>query len=90
MSRRTQDLCIRLYTARCAVFGENGVPRLSAALGVPARTWENVEAGVSAPAWLVLEFIELTGVRPHWLLTGEGDPFTQPETAPRGPRSRRS
>jgi hypothetical protein len=48
---------------------------LAAKLGLPGRTWLNYEAGCTMPATVLLEFIELTGAHPHWLLTGEGEPF---------------
>ena len=28
------------------------------------------------PASVILEFLDLTGTDPHWLLTGEGDRLT--------------
>jgi hypothetical protein len=46
-------------------------------LGIPARTWRNYEAGVTIPAEILLAFIEITGVHPHWLLTGEGDRYSE-------------
>ena len=36
----------------------------------PGTTSEN---GVTMPAWIILQFIEITGAEPHWLLTGEGE-----------------
>jgi hypothetical protein len=53
-------------------FGEHGIPTLSEAMEIPARTWENFEAGVQASGRAVLQFIEISGADPHWLLTGEG------------------
>ena len=51
---------------------------MSQAMNIPARTWEHFENGVMIPAWILLQFIELTGVEPHWLLTGEGDRYRIP------------
>ena len=53
------------------LYGEDGGPMLAEALGLPPRTWANYEMGVTVPAPVVLLVIELTGVCPHWLLTGE-------------------
>ena len=36
------------------------------------------EAGVEVPGWIILRFIELTDVEPHWLLTGEGERYRGP------------
>jgi len=63
-------------------YGEDGVATLSRALEIPAGTWEHFEDGVMIPAWVILQFIVLTGVEPHWLLTGEGERFrARPEKA---------
>jgi hypothetical protein len=35
----------------------------------------NYEAGCTIPAHSILRFIKLTGVDPHWLLTGDGARF---------------
>jgi hypothetical protein len=65
----------RLRQIRREVYGEDGVPQLALALGVPPGTWENYEAGVVIPGLVVLEFLCLTGVDPRWLTTGEGDAY---------------
>ncbi len=44
-------------------------------MNIPARTWEHYEDGVTIPACVLLKFIGLTGVEPHWLLTGEGERY---------------
>lgn len=64
-------LARRLCQIRIDLYGEDGIPELAEALGLPARTWANYELGVTVPAPVVLRLIALTGVRPHWLLTGE-------------------
>ena len=51
----------------------DGVAALSRALGIPARTWENYERGVTISGAVLLRFIEHTGAEPHWLLTGQGE-----------------
>ena len=42
----------------------------------------NYEAGCTIPAPVILQFIELTGAHPHWLLTGEGPRFLDRDGAP--------
>ncbi len=65
-------LAHRLREIRLAMYGENGAPLLAQALAIPARTWANYESGVSIPGCVLLRFIAVTGVEPHWLLTGDG------------------
>ena len=65
-------LARRLRDVRLAMYGEHGGPALAEALELPARTWSNYEAGVTIPGLVLLSLIEVTGVEPHWLLTGEG------------------
>ena len=52
--------------------GTGGIAILAQFLGIPRRTWDHYEKGVIIPACILLEFIELTGVDPRWLLRGEG------------------
>lgn len=73
----------RLKDVRTELFGEKGAPDCARALGIPARTWYNYELGVTVPAEVVLRFIALTGVEPHWLLDGRGEKYrsrTGPES----------
>src|SRR5262245_55513445 len=74
-SVRSGNLAGRVREIRLELFGENGGPLLAEALGLPCRTWMNYEAGVTIPAAVILRFIEVCGASPHWLLTGEGQPF---------------
>ena len=69
------DLAERLREVRVALYGEHGGPLLAEALGIPFRTLHNYELGCTIPAHSILRFIELTGVHPHWLLTGRGEQF---------------
>jgi hypothetical protein len=69
------DLAGRIRDVRIALYGENGGPVLAEALGIPFRTLHNYEGGCTIPAHSILRFIELTGVHPHWLLTGRGAQF---------------
>jgi hypothetical protein len=75
MPRPHAAISTQLRQVREDLFGEHGAPVLAEALGIPARTWLNYEAGVSIPGSLLLLFIETTGAHPHWLLTGEGDQY---------------
>lgn len=68
----------RVRAIRDELYGEDGGPRLAEALGLPFRTWSNYEAGVTIPGEVLLSFIEITGVSPHWLLTGEGHRYLGP------------
>jgi hypothetical protein len=69
------NLASRIRDVRIALYGENGGPMLAQALGIPFRTLHNYEAGCTIPAHAILRFIRLTGVDPHWLLTGDGARF---------------
>jgi hypothetical protein len=66
-------LARRVQQIRREFVGDDGILSLAEAMQLPARTWENYEAGVMIPAAVILDFIELTGAEPHWLLTGEGE-----------------
>jgi hypothetical protein len=72
MKGNSDRLANRVHEVRVDKFGIDGTATLSQALGIPAQTWENFENGVTIPAWILLQFIEITSVEPHWLLTGEG------------------
>jgi hypothetical protein len=69
------ELAPRIREIRLDRFGEDGIAGLSEALKIPARTWSNIESGVQISGWIILQFIELTRVEPHWLLTGEGERY---------------
>ena len=69
------DLAERVHKVRVALYGVNGGPLLAEALGIPFRTLHAYETGSTIPAHSILRFIELTGVHPHWLLTGDGEQF---------------
>jgi hypothetical protein len=68
-------LARRLRAIRVERFHDDGGPLLAGVLDVPLRTWENYEAGVTIPGWILLRFMDVTGVDPRWLLTGEGDKY---------------
>lgn len=65
------EIAARVRQVRQEKFHDRAVV-LAALLGVPVRTWANYEDGVTIPAPTLLRFIDVTGVHPHWLLTGEG------------------
>lgn len=73
-----RSIAARLQQVRLEIYGENGGPLLARRLGIPWRTWAHYEAGVSIPAEVLLQFIELTGVEPRWLLRGTDEPFRAP------------
>ena len=62
----------RLRAIREDRFGEDGLPGLALAIGVPERTWRNYEAGVTVPGHVLLRFLDATSAEPRWLLTGRG------------------
>jgi len=68
MRRDREVLASRIRQIRVERYGDHGVPALARALGLPARTWENYEHGVTIPAEVILRFIVLTGVEPGSLL----------------------
>jgi hypothetical protein len=65
-------LASRLREVRLELYGEHGLPRLAEALEIPARTWVHYESGITIPGLTLLRFVAVSGVRPSWLLTGEG------------------
>jgi hypothetical protein len=66
----------RIREIREERFGED-IESLADVLDIPARTWLNYEMGVTIPAEILLAFIEIIGVRSHWLLTGKGDKYAE-------------
>ena len=73
--KATRGLAERVREIRVERFGEGGGPLLAETLGLPERTWQNYESGVTIPALVILRFVELTGVSPRWLRTGKGDKY---------------
>ena len=71
----TRGLAQRVREIRVERFGEVGRPLLAELLGLPERTWANYESGVTIPALVILQFVDLTGVNPYWLRTGKGDKY---------------
>ena len=71
--KRSISLAHRLREVRVAMYGEHGAPLLAADLGLLPATWDRYESGVAIPSLVILRFINLTGVAPGWLRTGEGE-----------------
>ena len=72
------SLSDRIRQIRVEKFGESGATLLAGELGLPVRTWVNYESGVIIPGHILLAFMNSIRVRPHWLLTGEGEIY-QPD-----------
>jgi len=68
-------LARRVREIRRHTYGESGAAMLAEDLDIPARTWENYESGVVIPATVILDFLQVTGANPGWLLTGDGDRY---------------
>jgi transcriptional regulator with XRE-family HTH domain len=51
---------------------------LAERLGITQRRLARIEAGGPIPAELILRLIDVTGVSPRWLLSGEGERFVAP------------
>jgi hypothetical protein len=75
-SHTQADLAQRVGEIRHELYGEHGGPLLAEGLRLPYRTWRNYEAGVTIPAVVILNFIEISGANPLWLLRGEGEKYT--------------
>ena len=88
MQGQSDLLGSRVREIRLEKFGANGVANVSQAMNVAPRTWDHFENGVMIPACIILQFIELTGVEPRWLLTGDGDRFRIPTAESRRRTSR--
>lgn len=73
--RVKSQLAERLRTIRVELYGDRGGPELARQLEIPNRTWYNYEIGVTVPAEILLRFLEVTSVEPHWLLHGDGPRF---------------
>jgi hypothetical protein len=83
---RNELLARRLSEVRREMYGEHGGPLLAKALEIPARTWAHYETGVTITGLVLIQFIEVTGVEPHWLLTGEGEKYRDDFSRLQGPR----
>jgi hypothetical protein len=68
-------LARRLREVRLEKYGEQGGPLMAEAMGLPARTWAHYESGVTIHGPALLRFIDVSGVEPRWLLTGQGEKY---------------
>src|SRR5262245_40244564 len=76
----------RVREIRQELYGEHGGPLLAQTLRISYRTWHGYESGRTIPAQSILRLIEVTGVHPRWLLTGEGERFlSRPPENPQPP-----
>jgi hypothetical protein len=82
---RFGPLAERVREIRRELYGEWGAPLLAEELGLAVCTWLDYESGALMPATVILGFIEITGVDPRWLLTGEGDAMRHPPAMRTGP-----
>src|SRR5438270_12602737 len=73
--RLKSELAERLRSIRIELYGERGGLECARQLEIPNRTWYNYEIGVTVPAEILLRFLEVTSVEPHWLLSGEGSKY---------------
>ena len=80
------DLSERIRLVRIDLFGEHGGRLLAGLLRVPQRDLTRMEAGGPIPGLLILRLIEVTGVNPNWLLSGEGDRYDRPASSNLGGR----
>jgi hypothetical protein len=86
MCVNSDHLARRVREIRLEMFGDDGVAILSQAMDIPPQTWEHMEQGITIPASIILHFIEITGVEPHWLLTAEGERYrARPMKSPMPP-----
>ena len=76
MQTHRDILATRIREIRSQKFGANGVAILAGYLEIPERTWDHYGTGVMIPGCVLLKLIELTGVEPHWLLTGVGERYS--------------
>src|SRR5688500_10196709 len=70
----------RLRQVRIERFGEDGMAIAADLMCVTAETWRGYEMGDAIPALVVLQFSEITGASPAWLLTGRGWRFAVERT----------
>jgi hypothetical protein len=64
-------LARRVREIRQSVFGDHGLENLAAALDIPVKTWLNYERGVTMPAHVLLQFLQVTNTDAQSLLADE-------------------
>ena len=78
---RNPALAERVRGFREELFGKEAGAALADALQLTERTWKNYESGVTIPAVVILQFIEVCGVNPDWLRSGRGRKYTSRDRA---------
>ncbi|MEW4567742.1 hypothetical protein AB1L88_07735 [Tautonia sp. JC769] len=69
------ELATRVRDVRIELYGEHGGPLLASSLHLPFHRWSEYEQGEPIPGEVLLRFLALTRVEPHWLLTGKGPKY---------------
>ncbi|WP_152049932.1 hypothetical protein [Tautonia marina] len=69
------EVATRIREVRFELYGEHGGPLLASALHLPFHRWSDYEHGTAIPGEVLLRFLALTRVEPHWLLTGQGPKY---------------
>ena len=69
-------ICVRIRSAREAVFGPRGRAAFARALGLSPSTYIYYEKGRVPPAEVLVRAAEIAGVPLQWLITGQGEPQT--------------
>ena len=70
----------RLAQLRQTVFGPRGRAAFSRALGISPSTYNYYEKGRQPPADLLAKAAQYTGADLKWLMTGDGQPFSETPT----------
>ena len=78
LSNPKAALAERLRLIRLEFFADEGPAGLASMLRLSCSSWSNYENGVTIPDEILLQFLELTGVNPLWLLHGFGEKFRLP------------
>jgi hypothetical protein len=75
--KKLHSIAQRVREIRIEAFGERGDLLMAEEMGLPLRTWQNYEQGVTMPAQVLLRFIEVTDASPRWLLSGCGEKYQE-------------
>ena len=67
----------RMRAVRVDLFGEDGGWLLAILLGISERKLTRLETHGPIPGHTILAFIEATKANPDWLLSGEGERYSQ-------------
>jgi hypothetical protein len=75
LSNPKAAIAARLRLIRLEFFADEGPAGIASMLKLSCSSWSNYESGVTIPEEILLQFLELTGVNPLWLLHGFGEKF---------------